>query len=124
MTRELCAYALLAAILIGSLLNISFMEGTVGELREEAYRAYLAAEAGDTDTARDILTAASDRWASLDSYTHVFIKHGDINSATDAFFDMLTCIENGDPALGSYRRLDAQLYSIVSAEGLSFGSIF
>ena len=126
MTREIAAYILLIAIFAGSLFNIHYMDMTIGELRDDAGEAYEALWLGDKEASMKLLAKASDRWLELDSYTHIFIKHTEIDSATDAFFDMLSDVSSGDAdaALGSYRKLDAHLASLVSAEKLSFGSIF
>lgn len=126
MIREIFAYILLAAILIGSLFNVRYMEKTFGKLEDEAERAFSCAESGDTETATEIMSKVCEKWLALDSYTHVFLKHTEIDSTTDAFFELLSDIseENTDSAEGSLRKLEAHLDSLTSAERLYFGSIF
>lgn len=126
MTREIIAYILLVALFIGALINIFWMDKTLGALKDDVMEAFSYAESGDFDKSQKMLEGACDKWLSLDAYTHVFIKHTEIDSTTDAFFDMLSDIseENTDAALGSCKKLCAHLDSLVSSEKLSFGSIF
>lgn len=126
MNREICAYLLLLALFLGSLYNIHVMDTKIGSLRTEAEKAYESAQNGDFEDAERHLRSAADRWLDMDEYTHIFIRHTEIDSATDAFFDMLSDIASKDTegAEGSYRKLDAHLQSLITIEHLSFGSIF
>ena len=126
MNREICAYLLLLALFLGSLYNIHVMDTKIGSLRTEAEKAYESAQNGDFEDAYRQLRSAADRWLDMDEYTHIFIRHTEIDSATDAFFDMLSDIASKDAesAEGSYRKLDAHLQSLITIEHLSFGSIF
>ncbi len=126
MNREICAYLLLLALFLGSLYNIHVMDDKIGSLRLAAEKAYESAQNGDFEDAERQLRSAADRWLHMDEYTHIFIRHTEIDSATDAFFDMLADIasKNAESAEGSYRKLDAHLSSLITIEHLSFGSIF
>lgn len=126
MIREALAYLLLAAMFIGSLFNISYADRTFSELEDSARQALVLAERGDFDEAEKILSSACDKWIKLDTYTHIFFKHTEIDSATDAFFDMLSDIydKNEKAARGSFRKLAAHLDSLIGAERLTIGSIF
>ena len=126
MNREICAYLLLLALFLGSLYNIHVMDDKIGSLRLAAEKAYESAQNGDFEDAERQLRSAADMWLHMDEYTHIFIRHTEIDSATDAFFDMLADIasKNAESAEGSYRKLDAHLSSLITIEHLSFGSIF
>lgn len=126
MNREICAYLLLLALFLGSLYNIHVMDDKIGSLRMDAEKAFEYAQNGDFEDAERQLRSAADRWLHMDEYTHIFIRHTEIDSATDAFFDMLSDIASKDAesAEGSYRKLDAHLSSLITIEHLSFGSIF
>lgn len=126
MNREICAYLLLLALFLGSLYNIHVMDTKIGSLRTEAEKAYESAQNGDFEDAERQLRSAADRWLDMDEYTHIFIRHTEIDSATDAFFDMLSDIGSKDAegVEGSHRKLDAHLQSLITIEHLSFGSIF
>ena len=63
---------------------------------------------------------------SLDGYTHIFIRHCEINSTTQAYFQLKSDIyaEDMGAAEGSYGLLMATLDSLMTMEQLSLGSIF
>lgn len=126
MNREIAAYLLLIALFLGSLYNIHVMDDKIGSLRTDAKSAYESAQSGDFEAADKQLHSAAEKWLDMDEYTHIFIRHTEIDSATDAFFDMLSDIASKDAesAEGSYRKLDAHLKSLITIEHLSFGSIF
>lgn len=126
MNREICAYLLLLALFLGSLYNIHVMDEKIGSLRADVGKAYESAQNSDFEDAERQLRSAADRWLGMGEYTHIFIRHTEIDSATDAFFDMLSDIASKDAesAEGSYRKLDAHLKSLITIEHLSFGSIF
>lgn len=126
MNREICAYLLLLALFLGSLYNIHVMDEKIGSLRADVGKAYESTQNSDFEDAERQLRSAADRWLGMDEYTHIFIRHTEIDSATDAFFDMLSDIASKDTesAEGSYRKLDAHLKSLITIEHLSFGSIF
>ncbi len=126
MKREIAAYILLIALLAGSLYNIHAMDTLIGGLRTQVDAAYRSAKEGDFYNAKSLLEGAAEQWEELDGYTHIFIRHTEIDSATDAFFDMLSDIaeENSKSLEGSYRKLDAHLESLITIEHISIGSIF
>ena len=126
MNREIAAYTLLLLLFLGSLFNIHMMDEKIGSLRDEVKSSYESAQSGDFEKAEATLRSASERWLGMDEYTHIFIRHTEIDSATDAFFDMLSDISSKDAesAAGSYKKLDAHLKSLITIEHLSFGSIF
>lgn len=126
MKREVAAYILLFALFAGSLFNIHAMDKIIGELRTQVDAAYSSAQEGDFYKAKSQLEGAAEKWADLDGYTHIFIRHTEIDSATDAFFDMLSDVsdENSKSLDGSYRKLDAHLESLMTMEHISIGSIF
>lgn len=126
MKREIAAYILLAVLLAGALINIRAMDNIIGQLRSEVDAAYSSAKEGDFNKAKSQLEGAAEQWENLDGYTHIFIRHTEIDSTTDAFFDMLSDVsdENEGSLDGSYRKLDAHLESLMTMEHISIGSIF
>ena len=126
MKKELCAGILLVLLCAGCLLNIRFLDGTTAELLAQIDSAEAAARAGDAALAEIRLNAAIDRWNGLAWYTHAFIRHDQIDSATDAFYDMLDSLLSGDTLAveAAARKLRAHLTSIRDMEHITPGSIF
>lgn len=126
MKRELIAGAVLLLLALGSWWNLAYLRGFTGELTEtlELSRAYC--EAGRFELAEAELEKASDAWLAADGYTHIFIRHSEIDSTTDAFFELMSDVRSGDAdsAAGSYEKLAAHLSSLYTMERVTLGSIF
>ena len=126
MKRELIPGALLLLLALGSWWNLAYLRDLTGELTEtlELSRAYC--EAGRFELAEAELEKASDAWLAADGYTHIFIRHSEIDSTTDAFFELMSDVRSGDAdsAAGSYEKLAAHLSSLYTMERVTLGSIF
>lgn len=126
MKKELAAAVILALVFIGVLVNIKVAGNIILSLEEDVTAAYQSAEKGDFDRAKPQLDAAVEHWMSLDGYTHIFIRHSEINSTTEAYFQLKSDIyaEDMGAVEGSYGLLMATLDSLMTMEQLSLGSIF
>ena len=126
MKKELIAAVLLAIIFAGVMLNIRASEKIVSSLMSEVDAAYAQLKSGDSKSAAETLDKAIEHWLTLDGYTHIFIRHSEINSTTEAFFQFRSDIGSGDAdaAEGSYGLLSETLRSIMTMEQISLGSIF
>ena len=126
MRKELAAAIILALLLTGVMVNIRVASNIILGLKEDVTAAYQSAEKGDFDRAKPQLDAAIEHWMSLDDYTHIFIRHCEINSTTEAYFQLKSDIyaEDMGAAEGSYGLLMATLDSLMTMEQLSLGSIF
>ena len=126
MKKELIAAVLLAVIFAGVLLNIRASEKIVSSLMSEVDAAYAQLKSGDSESAAETLDKAIEHWLTLDGYTHIFIRHSEINSTTEDFFQFRSDIGSGDAdaAEVSYGLLSETLRSIMTMEQISLGSIF
>ncbi len=126
MKKEIIAAAMLVLLFAGVLINIRVADNIILELKQEVYDAYESAQKGDFESAKPQLNAAVEHWMELDDYTHIFIRHSEINSTTEAYFGLLSdiCAEDMDAAEGSYGLLMATLDSLMTMEQISLGSIF
>lgn len=126
MKKEIAAAVILALLFIGVLVNINVASNIILSLEDDVAAAYESAQNGDFDRAKPLLDAAVEHWMSLDGYTHIFIRHSEINSTTEAFFQLKSDIyaEDMGAVEGSYGLLISTLDSLMTMEQLSFGSIF
>lgn len=126
MKKEWIAFALLLLLFGGTLLNIRVCNSYMDKLKYEVKQVYESAEKGDFESSKSQLDAAVRYWLSLDGYTHIFIRHTEIDATTEAFFGFMSDIqaEDADSAKGSYGLLTAQLDSLITMEMISLGSIF
>lgn len=126
MKKEIIAAALLILLFAGSMINIRANERMIGSLSRGVDAAYAEYSSGNADAASKKLGIVCDEWLSLDGYTHIFIRHSEIDSTTDAFFELLSAMhdDRSDCVCGAYSKLKAHLYSLTSIEKPSLGSIF
>lgn len=126
MKKELIAALLLITLFALSLINIQANERMIGRLSDGVEKAYAEYCRGDADAASDTLRKTCESWLALDGYTHIFIRHSEIDSTTDAFFDLLSAMHDDRPDSvdGAYGKLKAHLDSLVGMERLGLGSIF
>lgn len=126
MKRELAAAAVLILLLAGSWWNLKYLRDFTGGLCEtlDLSRAYC--EAGQFELAEQELEKAAQDWLGADGYTHIFIRHSEIDSTTDAFFELMSDVRSGDAqsASGAYEKLAAHLDSLYTMERVTLGSIF
>lgn len=126
MKKEIVAAVILVALFIGVLVNIKVSGDIILSLEDDVIAAYESAQSGDFDSAKPQLDAAIEHWMSLDGYTHIFMRHSEINSTTEAYFQLKSDIYAEDIGAieGSYGLLMADLDSLMTMEQLSLGSIF
>lgn len=126
MKKEYFAGALLAAIIIAAFINIHYMSRLVSEIITYIDSAVESVEAEDWSGATEKAERAAELWRKSDSYTHIVLRHGEINSATDALYNLLSNLyaENTGEALGAAQMAVEFFRSIVTIEQVRFGSVF
>lgn len=126
MKKELFALALLLLILAGNLWNQHRLETLTSGLDALVEEAYASARNGHWQQAAQAALEAETRWTDADPYTHIFIRHTDIDALSAAFCDYRGALAGRDEGdiLASYLRLTAGLRSLQGMETLSVGSIF
>lgn len=125
--KKAVAAAVLLALLFGAAAwNIAHIDALTGDLTAlaEAAREYCRVE--DYAAAEQSLRAAIDLWYASEGYTHIMIRHSEVDSATDAFYAALETIltRDADAAESAIECLAAHLQSIRSMEHVSFKSVF
>lgn len=126
MKKEIISALLLLLIFSGVLVNIRINERIVSSLINEVDMSYENLKKGNEDKAMQQLDTAIEHWFNLDGYTHIFIRHSEINSTTDAFYGFRSDVGSGDAdaANGSYGLLKETLLSLMTMEQISLGSVF
>lgn len=117
---------ILAILLASSLYNVHYLEKKIGVLLNDVSATQELADAGDFEGAAEMLQQTLNSWNSMDSYTHIFIRHSETDSTSDAFFEYMSdlCAQDPGSAQGSCEALKHHLMSIVTMEQVSIGSIF
>jgi hypothetical protein len=126
MKREIAAALLLAALFGVSLWGVRRTDRLVDEIEQHLALSEKALRADDRASAETELEAALRVWRAAEGYTHVFLRHPEIDSVSDAFFALRQGLRAGDGVeLGAaYDLLRYHLECIDSMEHISPGSVF
>lgn len=126
MKREFWAGLLLLTLLAGSALNVRVTERIIATVELSLSRAERAIDRDDCALALKALDDARTVWQGSRSYAHVFLRHADVDSANDAFYELEGYLRQGDRdgASAALARLRYHLEMIEYMEKLSPGSVF
>lgn len=115
---------LLVLLFAASLFNIWYFDRLCLDIAGEVKASAVALERGDMEAAQEHLNSALHTWLDADSYTHIFIRHPEIDSTADAFYELGQAMEeNSESCRAAYDKLLYHLESIRTMEHLRFGSI-
>ena len=124
MKLELAAGALLLLLMAGAWWNIRAVDTLTGDILAGLDISQAAEEQGDHLTAQAALAKALNRWLEADSYTHIFIRHAEIDSTADAFYELQAQLLAGEgDSSAAFDKLRYHLDSIQRMEHPSLGSI-
>ena len=124
MKRELAAGTLLALLIAGAWWNIRAVDRLTGEIMAGLDTAQAAEARGQSEEAREALDKALKRWLEADRYTHIFIRHAEIDATADAFYELQSQLLSGEgDSSAAYDKLRYHLESIRQMEHPSLGSI-
>ena len=124
MKKEIIALLLLVLLFAASLFNIWYFDRLCLDIAGEVKASAVALERGDMEAAQEHLNSALHTWLDADSYTHIFIRHPEIDSTADAFYELGQALEeNSESCRAAYAKLLYHLESIRTMEHLRFGSI-
>ena len=126
MKKAVAALALLGILSGISLWNIRTLDSLTARLETHIERSRQCRQAGDLPGAEQALQEALTLWYEAEDYTHVFIRHPEVNDVTDAFFDVFAALSGEDTAAADsqYDRLEAHLDSIDTMEHVTLKSVF
>ncbi len=125
MTREIVAALLLVLLFAAALLNIFCLDSLIGTILADVSASRELAAIGDFEGAEKMLDRAITRWVSANGYTHIFIRHPEIDSTSDAFFELKQILseENADGFPSAFDKLIYHLHSIDEMEHIRPGSV-
>ncbi len=126
MKKEALAVLLLGSIALLSIWNLRHLDRLTDPLLLLAEEAYLQAEAGNDTEAAEAARQAEAAWLEAGSYTHVFLRHPEVDAVTDAFCAFRGAIAGGDggEVFGAYLSLKTHLSAIREMEQPRLGCIF
>lgn len=126
MKREIAAVVLLLLLLGASLANLSYYDHLTDRIEADLYLARISVKSGDYPAAMKAYSRAEQQWLDADGFTHIFIRHPEIDSAADAFFDLKQQLyeKNSEGCEAAFDKLTYHLNCIDEMEHPRLGSIF
>ena len=126
MLKEIITVCLLVLMLTAALLNIHYLNVLTEDITVLISESKNAAVAGDWGKAATTVKHAEMLWDDKTGYTHVILRHSEIDTVSDALYDFISCINERD-VKASGAAADKVIYhldSIYKMEQVRFGSIF
>lgn len=126
MKKDILALSLLLLLFCATLLNIMYLDRFVNGLVSEINSSQELLEKGDYAGAEEKLRNVIELWNDAGGYTRIVVRHSEIDSTADAFFELLSDIVSRDDkrSVGSYSKVRSHLRGIASMEYITLGSIF
>ena len=125
MRREYTAMIILAILMLGAWLNLRHMDSLTERIEAKLELSQKAAGQGSMDISEKVLLDALDMWLGADGYTHIFIRHSEIDAISDSFYDLYDALLSGetDALTPAYEKLIYHLESVNDIEHLSLRSL-
>ena len=125
MKKEGLAITIILFVILGSVLNLRYLKSLIHELDTQTNEAVSEAEAENWTTSEALASDVMMQWMKMDKYTHVFIRHGEIDAVTDAFCSLLGAIKSRDTSdiFMAQLTLHSRLNELVEMERVTPGSI-
>lgn len=124
--REYAAIFVLAVMLLLSIWNLKKIDSLTDSLILLLSKSQTSADNLEPRAAMKFLNEGLELWLKSDRYTHIFIRHSEIDSTTDAFYELKESLMGDDSisVRAAYEKLRYHLESIDKMEHPSLGSIF
>ena len=126
MKKEIVAIVLLLLILAGNIWNRQQLNKLINDLSVLTEEAYSSAQSADWRASEAAARNAEETWTGARAYTHIFIRHTDVDALTSslcAYRGAISGRDDGD-ILASYLCLKAGLSCLRDMEALRVGSVF
>ncbi len=126
MKKEIFVGSFLLLMLAAAIINIHFLVKLTDNVSNMIEEAKNDASSGNWDQASEKAEEASRLWEGSDTYTHLVLRHTELEEATNSIYGFIEKIyakEEG-AARGAAEAAIARLKSISSIEQIRLGSIF
>lgn len=125
MKKEGLAITIILFVILGSVLNLRYLKSLIHELDAQTNEAVSEAEAENWTTSEALASDVMMQWMKMDKYTHIFIRHGEIDAVTDAFCSLLGAIKSRETSdiFMAQLTLHSRLNELVEMERVTPGSI-
>ncbi|MBR5344108.1 MAG: DUF4363 family protein [Oscillospiraceae bacterium] len=123
--KEWIALALLLLLAVGAIVNIAYLDRLIGDIEAVLRETDELARDGSYEEALDSLDRAIRHWLDANAYTHIFIRHPEIDSTSDAFYELHQALaeQNAEGYPSALEKLCYHLHSIDEMEHVRPGSV-
>ena len=124
--RELLALLLIILLVAISALNVLAADKLCSNIEAQLLQAEANALKSRWPDAEAAFTLALDAWLNAESYSHVFIRHPEIDSCTELFYDLQEAIlsQSGPEIKALFEKLLYRIEGIAQMEKLKLGNVF
>lgn len=126
MKKEICAIMVLLLLFAGAIGNIIHLKQITEQISSNLNYALLYCSLEDYEAVYTETVKAQKSWTDAEKYTHVFIRHSEIDKINEIFYDILSAAQNKEKYETDFLLQKLQHFSnyLVKMETASVGSIF
>ena len=126
MKKELFALITILSLIIISIAGYIHLSKLTNSISEHTNKAMSAVNQDNFELARTELNTALQLWNDDERYTHVFIRHSEVDTVSDTFYEALEniCSNQKEEAQVSILKLMFHINSIQSMERITLRSVF
>ena len=126
MKKEIFSICLLVFLLTATLLNIRGVRAVTDELKEYVTVCAEYISLDDWLQAERYAQLAKKLWDEKDTYTHMVLRHSEIDTVSDALYDFTGDVyeRNAEASRAGAEKIIYHLDSICDMERVRFGSVF
>ena len=126
MKKELFAGLTILCLLIISIAGYVHLAKLTDGIALHTNKAMSAVAQGNFVTAQTEMNTALKLWNNDEHYTHIFIRHSEVDAVSDAFYEVLEaiCANQKSEAQISIQKLMYHINSVQSMEKITFKSVF
>jgi len=123
--REILAQLLIILLVAGAFWNVHTIEDLSNNIQNSLHEAEKHLLSGNREAARQAVDFALKTWQRAENYTHIFIRHPEIDSCTDIFYDLKEALSSAEIAeiQAISEKLCSHLQSIADMEKPKIGNI-
>jgi len=123
--REILALLLIFLLVAGALWNVHTVENLSDNIQNSLREAEKLLLSGSREAAGQAVDHALETWKRAESYTHIFIRHPEIDSCTDIFYELKEAMASAENAQiqAISGKLRSHLQSIADMEKPKIGNI-
>lgn len=124
MKKEIAAICVLIFIVALSLLNIRYITRETASLEDEIRTAQNEHSLGLDQDAEITVRRSLAQWLANEKYSHIMLRHDDVDSVTEAYYDLLEDMENGQCVPAQFEKVCSQIEKLAEIQKPKLSSVF